>query len=157
MQSYDFDAIDYLLKPIDFERFLKACLKAKKQYELETKVKPVEQSVVPKKHSIGKKYILVKSGKDICKVNLNDLLYIEATGNYVKLITQVNEILSLMPMKELIALLAADDFIRIHKSYIISFRFVDKIEKHQVKIGSINIPIGNVYKNEFFKWLENKS
>lgn len=155
LQSYDFDAVDYLLKPIDFDRFLKATLKAKKQYEYKPGSRQPGQTLTVNAKQQEKDYILVKTGSDIAKVNLGEIQYLKATGNYVNIVTLNKEILTLIPMKELLTQLPSENFIRIHKSFVISFAFVDRVEKHQVQIGKQKIPIGNIYRKEFFDWLKN--
>lgn len=103
-----------------------------------------------------KDYLLIKSGSDICKINLHEIQYVEATGNYVKIVTKKKETLSLMTMKEIQEVLPQDDFIRIHKSFIVAFTHVKTVEKHQVKLENKNLPIGNVYRKQFFEWLHKK-
>jgi DNA-binding LytR/AlgR family response regulator len=154
LQSYDFNAIDYLLKPIEFDRFLKGVLKAKEHFEYKV-AKTNQQETNQKIHSESKKeFVLVKSGSEIHKINLNDIQYIEGTGNYISFITSTKKILSLMNMKEVIELLPKYEFVRVHKSYIISMRHIDLIERSQIRINNKTIPIGSSYKEEFLLVLE---
>lgn len=149
VESYDYQVVDYLLKPIDFDRFLKASNKALKQHQL---LKPGD---VPTSPSIketrdkAKDIILLKSGTDYHPLQTDAILYVEGAGNYVFFYTPGKKVMALMSMKETLKKLPADQFMRIHKSYIVNFRKIDVIETDQVKIGETNIPIGETYKKDF--------
>ena len=92
LESYDYDAVDYLLKPIEFDRFLKAVNKAFKQYQIKT------SSLMP--FAKDSDFILIKSGTEYYKMKLSDILYVRGTGNYVTFVTKKKEILSLLAMKD---------------------------------------------------------
>lgn len=148
LESYDYDAVDYLLKPIEFDRFLKAVNRASSRFLTSrsdittgspTLVKDEDQS------------ILIKSGTELHRMNIGDILYIKGTGNYVTFVTDKKEIMALMTMKEALGLLPRNLFFRIHKSYIINFYRVDLIEKDRVKIHDKKIPIGEVYRDGFLR------
>ncbi len=138
LESYDYDAVDYLLKPIEFDRFLKAVNKAHELFHMKT--------TFPK----NREHILIKSGTDYFKIKTNDIFYIRGTGNYVTFVTMKKEILSLMTMKHALEILPQSQFFRIHKSYIINFQHVDRIETEQVKIRDEYLPIGDSYRDPFF-------
>lgn len=151
VESYELDALDYLLKPIELERFMKAVLKAK--LGSDSRIKNTQPRDLPTKVNSSPEFILVKSGTETQKIDLKDIFFIEGTGNYVTIQTSTKRILSLQSMKELMGQLPEEDFFRIHKSYIVSFRCLDTIENHQVKIGNKAFPIGSTYRNEFRNWL----
>ncbi|MFC2103744.1 LytR/AlgR family response regulator transcription factor [Bacteroidota bacterium] len=153
VDSYNFNAIDYLLKPIEFERFLKAANKALDDTILKNRTLLIEK--IPEKDA-KKSFVLIKSGTEIHKLRISDILFIEGTGNYLSFHLPDKKILSLLNMKQVLDLLPKDSFYRIHKSYIVSFQHIDSIEKHQVKIMNKAIPIGSTYREEFFKSIENK-
>ena len=142
VKSYDYQAVDYLLKPIEFERFLKAAGRAWSRYQ------SLGKAVLAS--SDGKKddhdFLLIKSGTEIHRLSIKDILYVKGTGNYVTFVTHKKEIMSLMSMKKALSLLDKNRFLRIHKSYIISLNQIDVIEKDHVKLKNITIPIGEVYR-----------
>ena len=149
IESYDYAALDYLLKPIEFERFLKGANRALEQFLLN------QQNFSTRGTELEKSdFIFVKSGTDIYKVKIDEILYIESVGNYVNFVLKNNSIMSLFSMNEILQILPANQFFRIHKSFIIDLRFVSKIERHQVIISNKEIPIGNVYRESFFKAIE---
>lgn len=148
LESYEYDAVDYLLKPIEFDRFLKAVNKAFKQYQIK-----MSRLMAFTKDS---DFILIKSGTEYYKIKLSDILYIRGTGNYVTFVTKKKEILSLLAMKDISETLSSKMFFRIHKSYIINFSHVDLIESDQVKINNEYIPIGDHYRESFFSTIKQK-
>ncbi len=150
-ESYEYNAIDYLLKPIKYERFLKAVNKVQN---------PVSASIHENQNQKTTKQdqdeLFIKSGTQIHKVNKNDILYIEGAGNYTTIHFKESKILTLLKMTEVLDLLPSDEFIRIHKSYIVSFKHIDIIEKHRVLIHKKPIPIGISYRAHFLSKFDNK-
>ncbi|MTI40500.1 LytR/AlgR family response regulator transcription factor [Fulvivirga lutimaris] len=132
VKSYTIDALDYLVKPIPFGRFLKAVNKAE-QDKTSTHSMPKEEH----KDEI----ISIKSGTVTHRVKLSDILYIQADGNYIKYVTATAKILELSNMKETLAKLN-DSFIQTHRSYIVSVDKITKIENHQIHIAEHKIPVG---------------
>ena len=96
-------------------------------------------------------YLVVKSGTDYHKLQLDEILYIEAAGNYAVFVTPSANVMSLQSMKDLGSLLPAAWFFRVHKSYIVNFRHVTRIERNQVMVGSMAIPIGESFRENFLK------
>lgn len=155
VESYDLEALDYLLKPVEFDRFMKAALKAK--IILDSRIDKAVSSLQKSQASqIKVDYVLIKSGTEIKKIELTDISYIEGTGNYATIQTSSKRVMTLQSLKEFVLQLPEEDFFRIHKSYIISFKNLETIENHQVKIGNKFLPIGHTYRNEFRVWLERK-
>ncbi|OJJ16261.1 hypothetical protein BKI52_33750 [marine bacterium AO1-C] len=146
LQGYDFYTVDYLLKPIEFESFLKAVNKAQHYLQLSSSKETAPSPPITESNDTT---ILVKSGTQIHQLYLDELLYVESTGNYVKFVTETQEVLSLFSMKEVMELLPDQKFIKIHKSFIVSFQHIAMIEKHQVKIRQQYIPIGKTYRESF--------
>ena len=142
-ESYDYNAVDYLLKPVKYERFLKAV----------NKVIDVSSKEIVKNETIKElnDFIYIKSGTQTIKVPVDEILYIEAAGNYMTFFTLNKKIMSLFSMNELIRLLPCDKFVRIHKSYIIAIRHINVIEKSRVIINKVPIPIGITYREHFSK------
>lgn len=147
LDSYDYDAVDYLLKPIEFDRFLKAVNKAFRRY------KERKKGRVP----LGgdSDYIFIKSGTDYHKLDTRSILYIKGTGNYLTFVTLKKEILTLLTMKEALEILPPQ-FHRIHKSYIINLDHVELIDAEEVKIKDQRIPIGDHYRDNLFQVIKNK-
>lgn len=152
-ESYNYDAVDYLLKPINYARFLKAVNKAVELQNLKKKDKPAPaEPAIPAQ---DKAHVLIKSGTQTFKVKLEDILYVEGAGNYMAFCTKGKKILSLLTMKEALELLPADQFVRVHKSYIVSLNHLDVIERHQVTIAGKAIPIGLTYREQFLVKADN--
>jgi two-component system LytT family response regulator len=132
VQSFELNAIDYLLKPFSPERFTQACQKAKEQFELRTSFDKLLG---------GPPAVYIKSGYDQIKILLEDILYIEASGSYVQFVTPDKKILSRTGMNEAEVLLPKVGFVRIHRSYIIAIRHISKADKAMVWIGENSFPV----------------
>ncbi len=153
VKSYDYKAVDYLLKPIEFERFLKASLRAKEEFK--SKYNATTRSNITLTDNYTTDHIYVKSGTELHKLLINEILYIEGTGNYISIISNNKRTMTLTKMSEIIELLPKTKFVRVHKSYIVSMSYIEKIERHQLTIKDKKIPIGITYRESFFKNLEN--
>lgn len=138
VQSFELDAIDYLLKPFSLPRFLKACNKAHEQAALK---KNIYRQTLPSD-------VFIKSGYGQVRVSLDDILYAESNGNYMQFVLTDKKIVSRLTMSETEALLPAASFIRIHRSYIVAKRHVTKIEKNNIWIQQTQLPVGASYINE---------
>lgn len=147
LEGYEWNVLDYLVKPVSFERFMKAVEKAQEML--------LSKQPHPAPHTVSGKgedpFIFIKSSKKTFKVNLDDILYIEALGDYVKVFTAERMIVTYQSLKNIETLLPPRAFPRIHKSFIISLRKVELIEGNQVKIRERLIPIGTNYKADFEK------
>lgn len=141
LEGFNLDAVDYLLKPFTFERFLKAVNKAYQQINLQNKSSEV---------NADKEYMFVKSGYDTVKVKFDEILYIEGLKDYVKIHTTGKTVIALMSMRILEETLP-DNFIRVHRSYIIDFERVSMVQKRKVFIDKLEIPIGEVYRDAFME------
>jgi DNA-binding LytR/AlgR family response regulator len=139
VQSFELDAIDYLLKPFSFSRFLKACNKANEQDALRKQSQAISSAPAT---------IFIKSGYDQIRVDLADIFYVESCGNYVQFVLDKQKIISRLTMSEAETLLPARDFVRIHRSYIVAKRHVSKIEKRSVWIKQWELPMGAGYTQE---------
>lgn len=128
--GFELEALDYLLKPFTFARFLKACDKA--QDGLQNKMR------IPT-------YTFIKDGYEMLKVYYDNVLFVEATGNYMRYVLEDREILTRATMKETIELLPGNKFFQSHRSFIINEDKIAKIERHQITIGSHRIPVGPSY------------
>ena len=134
VESFELDAIDYLLKPFSLTRFLKACNKAYAHLRLRTP-DLIDQS----------KCVFLKSGYERVKIEFADILYAEGAGNYVVFVTATNKIASRLTMSEAEVLLSNLEFVRIHRSYIVARSHITKVDRRNVWAGSAELPIGPAY------------
>ncbi|MDB5120875.1 MAG: regulator [Sphingobacteriales bacterium] len=132
VNGFDLDAVDYLLKPFSLSRFIKACNKAHELFHL-------------RNPGIQNDFIFLKTGYEQVKIHFDEILYLEAAGNYVSFILKDKSVLSRMTFGEIESLLPAGKFIRIHRSFMASLNKIDKIERHQVHIQGNTIPVAETY------------
>lgn len=136
--SYDLDALDYLVKPVPFERFLKAANKARDFFRLRN----------TDSTAVKNDYIFINSEYSLVKIRFDELLYIEGLKDYIKIymLNQMHPLLTRMSMKSIEELLPAGNFIRVHKSFIVSMDKVNSIRKNRIRIGASEIPISTHYR-----------
>jgi len=138
VEGFNLNVLDYLLKPFDFERFLKAV----------TKVKTAEREKQKLNESPEiKDFIFLNVQKKKVKILFSEILYIESQQEYIKIITTKNEYISKMSTHEIEALLPANLFIRIHRSFIVSISKIESYTAEIVEINGVSIPIGRGYKD----------
>lgn len=150
VQGFELDAVDYLLKPFSFERFLKAVNKAIEKINRPEVLFQISESSSPTT-------IFLKADKKIHKVDLKTILYIEAVGDYMKVVTDNGQLLVNETMKKMQGELPVNSFIRVHKSFIIARDRISYFEGNLVQIGNKSIPIGATYKDEVFASLGKKN
>lgn len=145
VDAFGLDAIDYLLKPFSFERFLQAINKAKEQlHQLQVTVPRVDERLP----ILQDGFLSIKADAKLIKVFFRDILFIEGLKEYVKIITETERFVTLMSLKELVDLLPEKDFIRCHKSYIVNGNKVKSIEGNLLHLENHKIPISRDKKNE---------
>jgi len=137
VESYDLNAVDYLLKPITFGRFLAAINKV-------LSLKTLKNGTTAKDDDDAS--IFVKSGPQTYQVKLSHILYLEKDGNYITICLKDKNILVRENMGDIFDLVPAADFIRVHKSYVVAIRHITMIEAHQLIIGQVKIPVGSTYR-----------
>jgi len=147
LESYELDVVDYLKKPITFERFVKAVGKAEQRLQL---TEPA------KERSGGADYIFVKEGTGYVKLNIDEILFIEGLRNYVAIQTVTQKIVSLQRLKALEEQLPADKFIRVHNSYIVGKRAISSVKENEIQIGTAKIPIGETYLKPFMDFINRR-
>ena len=150
LEGYELDVIDYLLKPIAFDRFFKSVQKAQAIIQPVSKPSAPETAQQPQQ-SLLSDFIFVKTEHKIQKVYLNDILFIEGLKDYISIFTPAERIITLQNMKKMEDALPPKHFIRVHKSYIVSINKIDSIERSRICIGDKIIPVGDTYRDEFFK------
>ena len=155
LEGYELDILDYLLKPITFERFLKAVEKANQRMNIST-INPTE-ILVSEKNEPKQNFIFVKDGTKQIKVRLSDILYIESLKDYVRIYTKTQKIVSLLTMKALESQLPETEFTRIHNSFIVSLEAIDAIDKEKVQIGETFLPVSDTYKKSFKEFIDGGS
>lgn len=153
LESYELRVIDYLLKPFSLERFLKAVNRAMEQ------VKPSGTKMVFSAEQTDSKTeddqtLFIKSDKKIHQVRIEDILYLESYGSYVKVHLPVKTIITLERLANYESKLSGHGFIRIHKSFMVPVRKISEIEGNQVKVADVTLPIGAVYKHNIKDLLE---
>ena len=144
-ESYEVDAIDYLIKPVKLERFQKAVEKAQtysKLFHTEHTNSDIE--------NITDDYIFVRADRIMFKVHFSDILYIEGLKDYVIIYIENQKVVTLMNIKTIHDLLPRSFFVRVSKSYIINVNKIESIDNNTVYIGKNEIPIGNIYRDFFF-------
>ncbi|MEC5143736.1 LytTR family DNA-binding domain-containing protein [Chitinophaga sp. 212800010-3] len=152
LESFQLNVLDYLLKPITFERFFKAASKAKDYHRLLTKTADAGQpQVVP-----GADYCFIKCGNKFEKIYFKDILYIQGLQNYVVIYTLKNKYLTLLNMKKLEEDLNSQSFIRVHKSYIVAIDKIESIEGNEIYIQSHRVPISRNYREQVIKQVVTK-
>lgn len=134
VESFELDAIDYLLKPFSLARFIKACNKANEIYTL-------------RNQGDKKDYVFLKTGYEQIRVNFEDIYYLEATGNYVNFALKDKTIVSRLTITEAEAMLPPKQFTRIHRSFIVATNKIDKLERHQLMVNGSILPVSIPYQS----------
>ena len=150
LQGYELNVVDYLLKPIPFDRFLKAATRALQSLQPAAD-QPADTGT---QTGAGAELIFVKSGYKTIKIVLSEILFLESLKEYVAIHKSAEKILTLESMKKMEELLPAHLFVRVHKSYIVNIKHIDSIERNRIFMGKTVIPIGDTYRNTFFSLLE---
>jgi DNA-binding LytR/AlgR family response regulator len=146
LEGFEVNAIDYLVKPISFDRFLKAALKAKEWYD--TKDASRKPLVTTTASADAANYFFIKADNKIVMVLLDDILFVEALQNYVTIQTTSKKYISYLTIKSVEDYLPADRFIKVHKSFIIAAARVDSIDGNEIHMGQYRIPISRSLKDE---------
>jgi two-component system LytT family response regulator len=136
VESYNLNAVDYLLKPITFERFLAAINKA-------ASVPSSKNGVIKEDNPV----VYIKSGPQTYQVKVSEILYLEKDGNYITVHLKSKNILIRENMGDIFDLVPSAEFIRIHKSFVVAIKHITMIEVHQLIINDTKIPIGSTYRD----------
>jgi DNA-binding LytR/AlgR family response regulator len=144
IDGFNVDAVDYLLKPIAYDRFLKAVNKAKEYLEYLGS------------QELEHGYIFVKSDYQMMKIFLRDIVYIEALDDYIKIFLGQRSVLTLMTLKAITQKLPSKEFLRVHRSYIVPVNKIDHISRSRIRVADKDIPIGISYSESFFKAMKQR-
>jgi DNA-binding LytR/AlgR family response regulator len=148
LESYEFSVIDYLLKPISYERFHKAIGKIMHG-------RLVNSQAVEKEKALTD-HIFIKSGSKFFRVNFSEIIFIEAMKDYLKIQTQEYKLVTLQTMSEMERILPASQFLRVHKSYIVAIPRIRSIYGGSIEMENITIPIGMLYRNNVMNLVTRK-
>jgi two-component system response regulator LytT len=153
VEGYKVDALDYLLKPFNYEEFLRTATKAHSYYELINR--PIQAPVVVESGYADNEYLFLKVEYQLVRIALDDILYIEGLKDYIKVQLKNPEraVLSLTSLKALDEKLSSRRFMRVHRSYIVALDKISSMTKNSLQIGKKNIVVGNQYKDAFNKFV----
>lgn len=158
VEGFRVNALDYLLKPISYEEFLAAARRALSWYEMKHQASS-EKATLEKTPEKAGEYIIVKSEYKLVQVRIADILYIEGLKDYVKIYTEGSEksIMTLLSMKALEQTLPSDNFMRVHRSYIVNLSKIRVIERNRIIFGRTQIPVSESYKDAFADFIGRRS
>ncbi|WP_161887634.1 LytR/AlgR family response regulator transcription factor [Pontibacter russatus] len=154
LEGFNQDAVDYLLKPIPFDRFLKAVTKAQERLQRNGRATEPAQPIPAPQAAPVQDFMFVKADYKTIRVDFRDILWIEGLKDYIIIQTKDQKIITLLSMNKMMEKLQDSKFLRVHRSFIVSLQKIDSIEKSRIRIGNKEIPIGEVYKEQFLKWVE---
>ncbi|KQC02251.1 LytTR family DNA-binding domain-containing protein [Pedobacter sp. Hv1] len=155
LEGFDLDVVDYLLKPVSYERFYKAALKAQ-QLLMPAGVTPVQKENVPVANATADFMFIKGDTKNkFIKINYSEILYVEGLKNYVSIYTTTAQrIITYQTLRELEDQLPQPPFYRVHRSYIVSTEHIRVIDGNNITIADQSIPIGETYREDFFKMIK---
>ena len=140
IEGYELNISDYLLKPFSFERFLKAVNKALNSTTKSTSPTPTVTN------NNNSKNIFLRSNKEYIQVNIDDILYLESAGNYIKVLTSNETITIRGKISDFLSTHSNDDFLQVHKSFAVAIKHIKSVKGNQIFIGENSIPIGKIFK-----------
>jgi two-component system, LytTR family, response regulator len=145
LESYEHNVVDYLLKPISLDRFQKAVNKVALENRVNSEVN------LPSNTNHQPDCIFIKTEYKLLKINHSDILYIEGGKDYITVFTKTEKVLSLSSLTKLQESLPYPQFLRVHKSYLVALDKIESVERQRIFLGKMVIPIGDTYKEEFFR------
>ena len=153
IQGFELDVVDYMLKPISFERFIKGVNKVFDRMQLDL-TSPKQET--PKATKEEPSFFFVKTETRMERIENGDVLYVEGMGDYWRIVTKNRRIMTLMNAKKLEEVLREPQFCRVHKSYFIALDKIESIERNRIKIADQYIPVSETYHKAFFDLVERK-
>lgn len=141
LEGFDLNVVDYLLKPFGFDRFLKAMNK------VISPPKSRDDGAVPARRSAGER-IFIRGDKKYVQLSVDEILFLEAAGNYTKIITSAATIITRDKISSLLTYLPTDDFLQVHKSFAVAIPHIHSIEGNRITIRTHVVPIGKMYREE---------
>ncbi|MDP1621834.1 MAG: response regulator transcription factor [Bacteroidales bacterium] len=153
IQGFELDVVDYMLKPISFERFIKGVNKVVERMQLDAGAPRHEND---KGKSAESSFFFVKTETRMERIENKDVLYVEGMGDYWRIVTKTRRIMTLMNARKLEKVLREPHFCRVHKSYFIALDKIESIERNRIKIADQYIPVSETYHKAFFELVERK-
>jgi DNA-binding LytR/AlgR family response regulator len=150
LEGFELDAVDYLVKPISFERFMKSVNKATRRFEMRVK----QTNGISGEES---SFLIIKADGKIYRLQLAEIMLLEALGDYVRIHTPAGMITTHDTLKNLEKSLPADLFLRVHRSYVIALEKIRFLEGNRLRIGELDIPVGQSYRDPLLKYLQQRS
>lgn len=154
LEGFQLNVLDYLLKPITFDRFFKAVSRARDYHQLTAKPQPADTTVPLER---GEDFVFIKCGNKFEKIQFSEILYIEALQNYVAIYTTKGKYMTLLYLKNIEQNLDSKAFIRVHKSYIVSIARIDSIDGNEIKIATHRIPVSRNYRDQVIRQVVNNN
>jgi DNA-binding LytR/AlgR family response regulator len=144
--GFDIDAVDYLIKPFAFDRFVKSVNKA----DMLLKLSNLQNGTCETRLNVSSDFLMIKIEYNTKRVDLDDILFIEGMKDYIKLYTGTKPLLTKTTLKNIYEKLPSDRFLRVHKSFIVSLSKIELIENNRIRIGEHRIPVGELFKTKFY-------
>lgn len=154
IQGFELDVVDYMLKPISFERFIKGVNKIYERIQIESGATVAAEPV--KARPPENNFFFVKTETRMERIESNDVLYVEGMGDYWRIVTKNRRIMTLMNAKKLEEVLHEPQFCRVHKSFFVALDKIESIERNRIKIGDKYIPVSETYHKTFFDLIERR-
>lgn len=150
LEGYKVSAVDFLLKPFNYDEFLSAAMKAKKLFELQ-----MQSSSNTKAQD---EYLIIKAEYKLQQILINDIIYIEGLKDYIKIYRKsvAKPLISLMSMKAIEEKLPEESFMRVHRSYIVNINQIQTIERSRIVFGDVYIPVSENYKQKFHEFISSR-
>jgi DNA-binding LytR/AlgR family response regulator len=144
--GFEINAVDYLIKPFAFDRFVKSVNKA----DMLLKLNNLQSNTCDNRSRVISDFLMIKIEYNTKRVDLDDILFIEGMKDYIKLYTGTRPLLTKTTLKNINEKLPADRFLRVHKSFIVSLSKIESIENNRIRIGEHRIPVGELFKSQFY-------
>ena len=151
VEGFELDAVDYLLKPISFERFLKA---VNKILQTSVQISSSGSTQFDSQNNQSENFIYFRTDRKMVKVYLDDILYVESLKDYIKVYTTTKQIITKQAISALEDMLPSSQFLRIHRSYLVGLNKIDSFTADDIQIGEKELPIGRMYHHEVLKALK---
>lgn len=149
VQAFELDVVDYLVKPIQFDRFLKSVMKALPQHDIQQETPPAVNTT----ESADPAFLYFRADRKMVKVLLNEILYVESLKDYVKIYTTKGPVITKYAIASLEAMLPATSFLRVHRSYLVALHRIDSYTPEDIEIQKAIIPVGKLYRQQMIKTL----
>ena len=153
IQGFELDVVDYMLKPISFERFIKGVNKVCERMQFDTTAVKTDKD---KAKTPDASFFFVKTETRMERIENSEVLYVEGMGDYWRIVTKARRIMTLMNARKLEEVLREPQFCRVHKSFFIALDKIESIERNRIKIGDQYIPVSETYHKAFFDLVERK-